>query len=152
MFFNMANRYKSSLLRLGKLFVFLMVGLHVAAQGVEIGSVKDQALRMLQLQGKLDAKYSLMARPFFTEGAITSDSIYKLIDDSASINVTRKRIGDKGVLEIFPFTINSQLNTHHPYGWNQPGFVQANGWQGFITAGAYTAIGPLSIQVKPVVV
>lgn len=150
-FFNMANRYKSSLLRLGKLFVFLMGGLHVAAQGVEIGSVKDQALRMLQLQGKLDAKYSLMARPFFAEGAITSDSIYKLID-SAGINVTRKRTGDKGVLEIFPLTINSQLNTHHPYGWNQPGFVQANGWQGLITAGAYTAIGPLSIQVKPVVV
>ena len=135
---------------MSKLFVFLMGFLQVTAQGVEIGSTEDHALRMLQLQGKLDQKYSLMARPFFKERYLTTDSIYKLIDDSANLKVTREKLGNKGVWDIFPLVINSQLNTHHPYGWGQLGFIQANGSQGLITTGVYTAIGPLSIQLKPI--
>jgi len=135
---------------MSKLFVFLMGFLRVTAQGVEIGSTEDYALRMLQLQGKLDQKYSLMARPFFKERHLAADSIYKLIDDdSVNLKVTRKKLGNKGIWGVFPLMINSQLNTHHPYGWDQPGFIQTNGFQGFITSGVYTAIGPLSIQLKP---
>lgn len=83
----MVNKYRISLLRMSKLFVFLMGFLRVTAQGVEIGSTEDYALRMLQLQGKLDQKYSLMARPFFKERHLAADSIYKLIDDDSVVRI-----------------------------------------------------------------
>ncbi len=132
-------------------FIFFTNISFVNAQTVPVGLHSlDDALRELQLQGKLDAKYSLAARPFFVDGGITTDSLYALIDSSHLSRVIRTRLfNGAGVMEVLPLSVSSQFNSHHPYGWNQAGFIQAKGFQSMVSAGICTAIGPLSIQFKP---
>jgi hypothetical protein len=139
-------------LRLGaKLVIFLLLSHQLSAQTIPAGmSDMDDALRQLQLQGKLNSRYSLMARPFFADERITIDSLYALIDSSHSPRVIRTRLfKGNGVMELLPLSISNQFNSHHPYGWNQPGFIPAKGFQTKVSAGIFTAIGPLSIQFKP---
>jgi len=112
--------------------------------------VLDEPLRTLQLQGKLDLKYSLSSRPFFTDKTLTTDSIYHLIDPNCNIKTVRKYFGnEKGVFELLPVTVESEFNSHHPYGWNHAGMIDAKGIQGFISTGFFASYGPLSIQFKP---
>ena len=121
------------------------------AQTVPVGMpILDESLRTLQLQGKLDLKYSLSSRPFFTDKSLTTDSLYKLIDPTSKIKTIRKYfLNQKAVFELLPLTFSSEFNSHHPYGWNHAGMIDAKGIQGFISTGFYAAIGPLSIQFKP---
>jgi hypothetical protein len=120
------------------------------AQTVPVGSTFDEALRQLQLQGKLDIGHSLLARPFFTDSRITTDSIYHLLDEGSQLHTTRKNVfGKIGVLEILPVSFTSKFNSDHPYGWNESGMLQAKGWQTRFSTGIYFAAGPLSIQCKP---
>lgn len=112
--------------------------------------ILDESLRTLQLQGKLDLKYSLSSRPFFTDKTLTTDSIYHLIDPNSNIKTVRKYFGNqKGVFELLPLTFESEFNSHHPYGWNHAGMIDAKGIQGFISTGFFASYGPLSIQFKP---
>jgi len=112
--------------------------------------ILDESLRTLQLQGKLDLKYSLSSRPFFTDKTLTTDSIYHLIDPNCNIKTVRKYFGnEKGVFELLPLTVESEFNSHHPYGWNHAGMIDAKGIQGFISTGFFASYGLLSIQFKP---
>jgi len=112
--------------------------------------ILDESLRTLQLQGKLDLKYSLSSRPFFTDNTLTTDSIYRLIDPNCNIKTVRKYFGnEKGVFELLPLTVESEFNSHHPYGWNHAGMIDAKGIQGFISTGFFASYGPLSVQFKP---
>jgi hypothetical protein len=132
------------------LFLFLFSTLSLTAQTIPIGSLNDDYLRALQLQGKLDIKYSLSSRPFFTDKIITTDSIYHLIDPATTIKTPRNSfLGKAGIFEVLPLTISGEFNSHHPYGWNQTGMIDAKGIQGLISTGIYASVGPLSIQFKP---
>ena len=136
------------------LFLVLIKVSPCSAQTIPVGMPGiDDAFRILQLQGKLDIKYSLSSRPFFTDKSITTDSINHLIDQSTSIETIRKHFAGKyGVVEILPLTFSSQFNSHHPYGWNHAGMIQAKGIQTFVSTGVYASVGPLSIQLKPEIV
>ncbi len=136
------------------LIVFILTfysGMAAYAQTIPVGMpILDESLRTLQLQGKLDLKYSLSSRPFFTDKSLTTDSIYRLIDPNNNIKTVRKYFGNqKGVFELLPLTFESEFNSHHPYGWNHAGMIDAKGIQGFISTGFFASYGPLSVQFKP---
>lgn len=110
----------------------------------------DESLRVLQLEGKLDLKFSLSSRPFFTNHKLSTDSILKLIDSSAgSIYKRHNFYKGKAFFELLPFSFNNEFNSHHPYSWNHAGMIDAKGYQSFLSTGVYAEIGPLSIQLKP---
>lgn len=110
----------------------------------------DESLRVLQLQGKLDSKYSLSSRPFFTDGILTVDSILRLIDPSDSRISASHSATKKGLYYAsLPLTFQNQFNSHHPYGWNHAGMISAKGYQGLVSTGFFASYGPLSLQLKP---
>lgn len=147
----MGNKYESSLLKIGKLFVFLVFVVSARGQSIQAGS--DEFLRELQLQGKLDAKYSLLARPFFRSSVISADSLNRMIDAHDSIRVTSKKYSNRnGTWGTLPLTMYNRFNSHHPYGWGTSGMIQAKGIQSVLSTGVYVSNGILSIQLQPQIV
>lgn len=145
----MKTYYKSIILTVN---LFLLLGWHTAmGQTVFVGQPGfDDALRILQLQGKLDRNFSFTARPFFYGGHLTSKDHYRLMDSSESYtNPERLFIGGKGKVELLPAVLGVQFNSDHPYGWNNAGMLSAKGIQTSVSAGVYASMGPLSIQLRP---
>ncbi len=123
----------------------------VQGQTVPVGApMADEALRQLQLQGKLSLRHSLTARPFFTDASFTTDSLYHLLDPDKPLLIGHKTFfGGAASMELLPVSIAMRFNSDHPYGWGEAGFLQAKGIQSKITTGVYFTAGPLSIQCKP---
>lgn len=121
------------------------------AQTIPVATVGfDDQLRVLQLQGKIGAQHSLMARPFFTNKQITTDSIIQLIDPDFQYQSVKKKMGNGKIqVELLPFHQYTKFNTDRPYSWNQPGFIQAKGIQTSLSAGVHLSSGWFSIQLKP---
>jgi hypothetical protein len=140
--------YKRSLLFLSKLFLFIAIQQPVLAQNLVVG--RDDVLRQLQLEDKLDIKNSLCARPFFTNPRITSDSIHQLLDANSPLVKRGKLIAGKyGQFEVLPLTLDNQFNSHHPYGWNLTDMIEARGWQSVVGMGIYASMGMVSVQLNP---
>jgi hypothetical protein len=124
----------------------------VNAQSIPVGMVGfDDQLRILQLQNKLSADNSLMARPFFTDQSFTTDSIFRLIDpDNPYTTVSKKIWKGKARVELLPSHIYTKFNSERPYSYNQAGFMQAKGLQTMVSTGAFFSYRNwLTIQFKP---
>lgn len=121
------------------------------AQTIPVGMIGyDDQIRILQLQGKLGAEHSLMARPFFTYKNFTTDSFYQLTDPGFQYQPLKKKILNQKVnLELLPLHFYTKFNSNRPYSFNQPGFIQAKGIQNNISTGIYASSGCFSIQFKP---
>ncbi len=133
------------------LFFGIFLIQNIYPQTITIGSPIDQSLRYLQLAGKIDPNISFTARPFFTNKKITTDSIYRLVDNSVSIHY-KSRISfnnDRVVIETLPVRWIQQYNSHHPYGWNDGSMIAAKGYQTVISGGVYAHWSILSIQFQP---
>lgn len=142
--------------RFSYIFVFLLTGVsvNVFAQTIPAGTpVLEDYYRRLQLQGKLDSTISFGNRPL-TRDALKETDIFdpesKLSDkgfykSSGPISFAN----GKGVFQILPFSWQQQINSHHPYGWNDGAMVPSKGYQTLISGGFFARFGPLSIQLKP---
>ncbi|MES2330175.1 MAG: capsule assembly Wzi family protein [Bacteroidota bacterium] len=142
--------YYKCILLTGKLF--LLLGWHAATcQTVFVGQPGlEDALRSLQLQGKIDRNISFTARPFFYGDSLTVKELHKLIDGNDSYSSpVHFFAGNKGKLEILPVITGIKFNSHHPYGWNDAGMLSAKGIQASVSAGVHASLGPLSIQLQP---
>src|SRR5690606_27968188 len=51
--------------------------------------------------------------------------------------------------KILPLSWKHQVNSHHPYGWNDGAMIPAKGYQMLLTGGFYAKWGPLSVQLQP---
>lgn len=117
------------------------------AQSIPVGTIGDEYLRILQLQGKADPKLSFTARPMFLTPKYGRDSLYKNIDSTLKAH--------KGIkFKFFEFRplmaqIRTQYNSLQPYGWNDEGMIKAKGIQSLARVGVYTRIGPLHVQFIP---
>ncbi|TAG31670.1 MAG: hypothetical protein EAZ35_03190 [Sphingobacteriia bacterium] len=121
------------------------------AQSLPVGEAGlDERLRILQLQGKINAAQSLTARPFFYNKFLNRNELLQLIDSGNNIHLSEKSFWNKQIqLGILPATIATKFNSHHPYGWNDAGMIMAKGVQTMVSAGVFAKIGPLSIQLQP---
>ncbi|RZK36200.1 MAG: hypothetical protein EOO90_27775, partial [Pedobacter sp.] len=55
----------------------------------------------------------------------------------------------RGKFQILPFSWQQQINSHHPFGWNDGPMISAKGYQTMISGGLFLKYGPLSIQLRP---
>jgi hypothetical protein len=102
-------------------------------------------IRRSQLLGTVSLQQGLTARSFETNlRAIDSLSGWK-----ARWNI--KTSGSTKV-EILPFTVVGQTNSHHPYGSNDGGMIPASGLQGAVAGGIAIRSGKFSLQLRPEIV
>lgn len=137
-----------------KLFlIVIMVGLNlfiVSAQTIPAGAnVFDESLRDLQLQGKIDPNVSMNSRPYFFSNQLRSDSFFHLIDSNYNYTNTIYTNHKKTWVEWLPINTAFEYNSHHPYGWNHNGMLDAKGFQAMVSADIFANWGLLSVQLMP---
>jgi len=130
------------------------LGMKAGAQSLPVGSAAlEDYYRRAQLLGKLDSNISFTVRPL-TRAAlkvvdvqypIASELRYNLLNTESSF-----RSQDGKITGVFmPLSMQTQFNSHHPYGWNDGAMIPAKGFQTVLSGGVYAEYGPLSIQLKP---
>ena len=135
---------------LNRLLVSLMLLFAISqtyAQSIPVGTIGDEYLRILQLQGKIDPKLSFTTRPNFLGSKYSIDSFYSNLDSS----LVAKRLIQTRFFEFKPLLaqIKTQYNSMQPFGWNDEGMIKAKGIQTLARVGVYTRVGPLHVQFMP---
>ncbi|NBU80869.1 MAG: hypothetical protein EBS55_04395 [Flavobacteriaceae bacterium] len=117
------------------------------AQSIPVGTIGDEYLRILQLQGKIDPKLSFTTRPNFLGSKLNTDSFYSNLDSS----LVAKKLIQTRFFEFKPILaqIRTQYNSMQPFGWNDEGMIKAKGIQTLARVGVYTRVGPLHVQFMP---
>lgn len=103
----------------------------------------EEYLRREQLVGKI-ASSSFLSRPLIGSDFIESVNIHysKSILDKDSTRFFSSEV------KLLPISMGTQLGSGNPY--PEVGkFLQAKGYQQWVSAGIYGSIGPLSIQLQP---
>jgi hypothetical protein len=127
----------------------------LSAQSLPVGTTAlEDYYRRAQLTGQADSSVSFMIRPIFPKISFKAKDVfyqdstekrYNLIN-SPSIYRSKNR---KLNASLLPLSIQTQFNSHHPYGWNDGAMIPAKGLQSLLSAGIYLEYGILSIQFKP---
>jgi len=133
------------------LICFLSVlNLKSFAQTLPVGLLDgtEDNVRRQQLLGTDSSHSSFMIRPIQI-----SERNNFLLDSGLYLNDFRKQILTSAnklyAVYLLPVTWQQQINSHHPYGWNDGAMIQARGYQTQVSAGIYAKLGPLSIQLRP---
>ena len=71
------------------LFISVFFMQKAYTQSIPVGTVGDDYFRILQLQGKIDPKYSYSTRPNFLTNKFPIDSFYHLIDSNLNTNIDK---------------------------------------------------------------
>ncbi|HEY0177877.1 MAG TPA: capsule assembly Wzi family protein, partial [Pedobacter sp.] len=70
---------------------------------------------------------------------------YNLIDASG---LYRSKNG-KLEVSLLPLSLQTQINSHNPYGWNDGAMIPAKGLQTLMSAGVFLHYGILTVQFRP---
>lgn len=138
-------------------FSFLFLAIAVSAsfgQTMPVGTpVVEEAWRRAQIKGEKDINISFAIRPIYARSDGGYDSIYGLTKPlQQNNNALGNPAKEKLLTRFLPVTFTQQYNTHYPYGWNDGSMIPANGYEGQLSFGIYSKIGPLSIQLTPEIV
>ena len=131
--------------------LFIVFGTASYSQTLPVGTpLLEERARLNQLRGELDGNTSFLIRPLYPKGIQASDSL-ALTADSARLSIDQNVLYTKSKISVslLPLTVKQQYNSHHPFGWNDGAMIPAKGYQGMLSAGVYTKVGPLSIQLQP---
>jgi hypothetical protein len=125
------------------------------AQSLPVGSVAlEDYYRKAQLLGQVDSSVSFMIRPilptlsFRAKDVFYQDSTEQRYNLINTPSVYRSKNGKVNV-SLLPLNIQTQINSHHPYGWNDGAMIPAKGFQTLLSAGVYLEYGMLSVQFRP---
>lgn len=144
---------KKSLIYL-PLLLLSLIGVSYA-QTIPVGTpVLEDYYRRLQLMGELDSTVSFTNRPLFPTELLKTQNVFdpdsSLVKDSwLNLNHSLKSKSSAVEFQILPISWKQQVNSHHPYGWNDGAMIPARGYQTLFNAGVYAQWGPLSIQLEP---
>lgn len=58
----------------------------------------------------------------------------------------------KGQLGVLPLVVQQQINTDHPFGWNDGAMIPSRGYQLYASGGVSVQYGPLHIDIYPEIV
>ncbi|WP_449437247.1 capsule assembly Wzi family protein [Pedobacter steynii] len=123
------------------------------AQTLPVGSLQgiEDAYRRQQLLGLDTSKSSFMIRPIHISNVNSFD--LQVNDSLINVNDFRKELfiseNGKAAIYALPVEWRQQINTHHPYGWNDGAMIPNKGYQTLMSAGVYAKWGPLSVQLRP---
>ncbi len=126
----------------------------VKSQSLPVGSTAvEDFYRRNQLLNKSDSGVSFMVRPVLPIDV--SNGLYTDPDAQIKNNTSRYLYGDqdsKASVILLPLSMQNQINSHHPYGWNDGAMIPAKGLQTLVSGGVYAKYGMLSVQLKPEIV
>ena len=125
------------------LFFFCVSGVLFSQSIPSNQFILEEFLRRSQLVGKIPSS------SFLTRPSISSDSI-KLANLQYSVTILERDSTRffSPELKLLPLNMGSQLGSGTPYPEGGK-FLQAKGFQQWISAGIYGSFGPLSIQLQP---
>jgi hypothetical protein len=107
----------------------LLLPFQLQAQMLIVGSPEEDSFRMAQLSDSNKTLLSMVVRPVQLRPIVIS---WKKLQVTA-----------------LPFTLITQYNSHHPFGWNDGAMIQAKGVQTFVRAGVYLRYGIMEVQLAP---
>jgi hypothetical protein len=133
----------------------LLVRFSVYSQSLPVGttSVEDY-YRNAQLMGNTDTSVSFTVRPIFPGNlkkhgdAFYPDSTEKRYNLLDAISSGQSK-DHKFKWSVLPLSLQTQFNSHHPYGWNDGPMIPSKGLQTLTSAGIYMQYGPLTVQFNP---
>tara|TARA_Y100001935_G_scaffold254057_1_gene261943 strand:+ start:2522 stop:4237 length:1716 start_codon:yes stop_codon:yes gene_type:complete len=105
-------------------------------------------LRTSQLLGKFNTDISFTLRPL-NIGKNGLELNKETFDTEKYAPTIVNFLKGNGKIKILPMDYNIEFNSHHPYNRNNGSMIPNRGYQQLFSAGIYTKIGPLSIQLKP---
>ena len=133
-----------------KFLLFLFFTYHISSsQTINLNETYlTDYLRTSQLLGKFNANISFTLRPLYIEknGLELSKETF---DTEKYAPTVLNFLKGNGKIKILPIDYNIEFNSHHPYNRNNGSMIPNRGYQQLLSAGIYTKIGPLSIQLKP---
>lgn len=124
----------------------------ISAQALPVGTpVIEDYYRRMQLLGKIDSNVSFTVRPINPVQLFNIKNIYRpdSVENDFQTHGQFTFAGKQGLLQILPINWQNQVNTNHPYGWNDGAMIPARGYQTMLSGGFYLKYGPLSIQLRP---
>jgi hypothetical protein len=136
------------------LFIFL-AKLDVLAQSLPVGTPLEDYYRRTQLMGAIDTNVSFTLRPinpyYINRGTqpFNPDS-----SKYGELHAENSWISKDGKMRanLLPLNFQTQINTDHPYGWNDGAMIPAKGLQTLVNMGVFAQYGILSLQFSPEVV
>ena len=105
-------------------------------------------LRTSQLLGKLQSDISFTVKPLEI-GKNGISFTKETFDEEEYAPTVLSFLNGNGKIKILPINYNIEFNSHHPYNRNNGSMIPNRGYQHIVSAGLYSRIGPLSIQLKP---
>ncbi|MBD1392313.1 capsule assembly Wzi family protein [Mucilaginibacter glaciei] len=107
-----------------------------------------------QLLGLTDTNVSFTVRPIFPALLKGRRNAYYPDTTELRYNLLNadgqwQQKGSKLKISLLPVSLQTQFNSHHPYGWNDGAMIPSKGLQTLISAGIYLDYGILSVQFKP---
>jgi hypothetical protein len=138
--------------------ILILGSFSVYAQSLPVGSTAtEDYYRRAQLLGIADTNVSFTVRPIFPNfinknaDAFYRDSTERWYDFLKSPSSWQSADG-KLKTTFLPLSFQTQVNSDHPYGWNDGPMIPAKGFQALISVGVFAQYGPLTIQFKPEIV
>ncbi|WP_290795066.1 capsule assembly Wzi family protein [Flavihumibacter sp. UBA7668] len=123
-------------------FLFLLLSFPGLCQVISPGTVFfEEDLRINQLKGKFSDAPSFIIRP----NLFPVKEVGKFYNWKQNDSISPQKIK----INILPLILRQQLNTHHPYNWNDGSIIPAKGYQQQISAGFFLKAGPFTIQLQP---
>lgn len=108
----------------------------------------DDAIRDLQLLGKIPGESSLTIRPYILPKSISYDSLLQAMDPDL-INeghIVRKKHFD---VQLLPFNYLQKYNSDRPYGWNDGPLSFSKGYQYLASGGVYMRWRNIHLTLRP---
>ena len=113
----------------------------------------EDALRRLQLMGKIESDISFMSRPLQPTKIGAWDSALKWLDPvyfkKGLHPIGKKFLGNTFYATVLPLQVTGQYVTEHPFQELDGPMVASSGRQTYISGGVYVKLGPLTIQYQP---
>jgi hypothetical protein len=127
---------------------------HAKAQTISMDQLPiEDALRRLQLMGKIESDISFMSRPLQPTKIGAWDSAFKWLDPvyfkKGLHPIGKKFLGNTFYATILPLQVTGQYVTEHPFQELDGPMVASSGRQTYISGGVFLKLGPLTIQYQP---
>ena len=139
-----------------RIFLFLAIVLtsHTYAQTISMDQLPmEDALRRLQLMGKIEGDISFMLRPIQSTRLHSWDSVLQSIDPSVKAmgnkKIDKHFFGKWGYASLLPVQITQQYVTAQPFQELDGPMIASSGYQVMASAGIFAKLGPLTIQLQP---
>ena len=126
----------------------------VKAQTISMDQLPiEDALRRLQLMGKIESDISFMSRPLQPTKIGAWDSALKWLDPvyfkKGLHPIGKKFLGNTFYATVLPLQVMSQYVTEQPFQELDGPMIASSGQQTYMSGGVYLKLGPLTIQYQP---